>query len=380
MSVSSGRNHTAIRPEWLATQPEEVIDPGQIIVDAHHHLFDRPGWRYLLDDMLVDLRSGHDVRATVYVQARSMLRAGGPEAMKPVGETEFANGVAAMSASGVYGDAQVCAGIVGYADLTLGAAVRPVLEAHLAAAGGTAGREGRFSGIRHIALWDADPAMMNAAYPSTEDMLDSDAFRAGFAELAPLGLTFDAWLLFHQLPRLTRLARDFPGTWIVLDHCGGIAGTGPYAGKRDDVFAAWSNAMKELAACRNVMVKLGGLGSRLAGFGYQERPNAPSSIELSDAWRPWMRTAIETFGPDRCMFESNFPMDKGNNSWVVGWNAMKRLAADLSAAEKDDLFWRNAARFYCLGQIPALPGERPSRSHAGPDLACAHTTVSTALR
>jgi L-fuconolactonase len=352
----SQRNHVAVRPEWLATQQEEVIDLCQPIVDAHHHLFDRPGWRYLLDNMLADVWSGHNIRATVYVQGRAMLRADGPEAMKPVGETEFANGVAAISASGGYGDARICAGIVGYADLRLGTAVRPVLEAHFAAAGGQQG--GRFRGIRHIALWDADSAMMNPAYRSTEDMLDSDAFRAGFAELAPLGLTFDAWLLFHQIPRLTRLARDFPGTQIVLDHCGGIAGTGPYAGKRDEIFGIWSNALRELATCPNVMVKLGGLGSRLPGFGFEERPRAPSSVELADAWRPWMRTAIETFGPDRCMFESNFPMDKGSNSWVVGWNAMKRVAADLSVEEKDDLFWRSAVRFYRLAHILPLGEER----------------------
>ena len=357
----SQRSHIAIRPDWLATRHEEAIDSDRPIVDAHHHLFDRPGWRYLLDDLLADVRSGHDVRATVCVQSRAMLRADGPEAMKPVGETEFANGVAAMSASGAYGDVRICAGIVGYADLRLGAAVRPVLEAHIAAAGGSAGQSGRFRGIRHIVVWDADPAMMNPAYPSTEDMLDSADFRAGFAELAPLGLSFDAWLLFHQIPRLTRLARTFPGTQIVLDHCGGVALTGPYAGRRDEIFSTWSNALKELATCPNVMVKLGGLGSRLSGFGFEDRPQAPSSAELADAWRPWMQTAIETFGPDRCMFESNFPMDKGSYSWVVGWNAMKRIAADLSTEEKDDLFWRSATRFYRLAHILPLDAGKPSR-------------------
>lgn len=349
MSDAPDARHNAIRPDWLATRQEEAIDPDRPIVDAHHHLFDRPGWRYLLDDYVADTTTGHNLRASVYVQSRAMLRKHGPDDMKPVGETEFANGVAAMSASGAYGDARICAGIVGYADLRKGAAVRPLLEAHIAAAGGPAWDGGRFRGIRHIAVWDTDRAMMNPAYPTTEDMLDRDAFRSGFAELAPLGLTFDAWLLFHQIPSLTRLARTFPETQIVVDHCGGIAGTGPYAGKRDDTFSIWSVALKKLATCTNVFMKLGGLGSRLPGFGFEEKPQAPSSTELADAWRPWMRTAIETFGADRCMFESNFPMDKGSMSWLVGWNAMKRIAADLSSTEKDDLFWRTATRFYRLG-------------------------------
>ncbi len=348
MSGPGGHHYLPVRPDWLATQPEEALDPGQKIIDPHHHLWDRPGWRYLLDEFLADLRSGHDVRATVYVQARAMHRADGPEAMRPVGETEFANGIAAMSASGAYGPVRVCAGIVGFADLRLGDAVRPVLEAHLAAAGGP---EGRFRGIRHIATWDPDPAMLNPAYTPAEDMLDSAAFRAGFAHLAPLGLSFDAWLYFHQIPRLTALARAFPATPIVLDHCGGILGIGRYAGRRDEVFAAWSASLRALAACPNVMVKLGGLGMRLPGFGFEARPRAPSSAELAEAWRPWMETCIEAFGTARCMFESNFPVDKGGHGYAIGWNAMKRIAAGAGAEERADLFWRSAARFYRLPEL-----------------------------
>ena len=342
MSNSAVQHYIPVRPDWLATQPEEALDPGQMIVDPHHHLWDRPGWRYLLDDILADIRTGHDVRATVFVQARAMHRAEGPEAMKPVGETEFANGIAAMCASGTYGDVRVCAGIVGYADLRLGEDVRPVLEAHIAAGGG------RFRGIRHIATWDSDPAMLNPAYTPAEDMLASEAFRAGFARLAPLGLSFDAWLYFHQIPRLTALARAFPETPIVLDHCGGILGIGPYAGRRDGVFATWSAALRDLATCPNVMVKLGGLGMRLPGFGFEERERAPSSEALAEAWRPWIEGCIEAFGTSRCMFESNFPVDKGGYAYAVGWNAFKRLAAGASEAEKADLFWHSAARFYRL--------------------------------
>jgi predicted TIM-barrel fold metal-dependent hydrolase len=220
--------------------------------------------------------------------------------------------------------------------------VRPVLEAHIRAGGD------RFRGIRHIAAWDPDPSLLNPAYTPAEDMLESPGFRAGFAHLAPLGLSFDAWLYFHQIPRLVSLARAFPGTSIVLNHCGGILGIGRYAGKRDEVFAAWSANLRELAACPNVMVKLGGLGMRLPGFGFEERSQAPSSIELAEAWRPWMETCIGLFGAARCMFESNFPVDKGGFAYGIGWNAMKRIAGGASDAEKADLFRRSAARFYRL--------------------------------
>ena len=346
MSSATQQHYLPVRPEWLATQQEEILDPGQLIVDPHHHLWDRPGWRYLLDDILADIRTGHDVRATVFVQARAMHRAEGPEAMKPVGETEFANGVAAMCASGSYGDIRVCAGIVGFADLTLGEAVRPVLEAHI-----RAGCD-RFRGIRHIATWDSDPALLNPAYMPAEDMLSSPAFRAGFAELGKLGLSYDAWLYFHQIPRLAALARAFPETPIVLDHCGGVLGIGRHAGQRDTaVFAAWTAALRELATCPNVMVKLGGLGMRLPGFGFETGERAPSSAVLAEAWRPWIEGCIEAFGPARCMFESNFPVDKGGYGYAVGWNAFKRLAAGASAEAKADLFWRSAARFYRLPGI-----------------------------
>lgn len=363
MNISSNKRNVEIRPDWLATREEEIIDPSQVIVDSHHHLFDRPGWRYLLDDMLDDLRSGHDVRATVYVQARSMLRADGPEAMKPVGETEFANGVAAISASGIYGEPRVCAGIVGFADLLLGDGVLPVLESHIAAAGGPASDGGRFRGIRHIAVWDPDKSLLNPAYLTTDDMMDSKPFRAGFGHLARLDLSFDAWLLFHQIPTLTRLAQAFPETRIILNHCGGIAGVGRYAGKRDEVFSFWSESIAELGNCPNVSVKLGGLGSRLAGFRFEEKSRAPSSIELAEAWIPWMGRLVEVFGAARCMYESNFPMDKGSYSYAVGWNAMKRIAAHLSDEEKDDLFWRSAARAYRLEHL--LPAREHASSQSG---------------
>src|ERR1700712_5526213 len=204
--------YLAVRQEWLDRIREEVLEPELPIVDPHHHLWDRPGWRYLLDDLLADTNSGHNIVATVFVQCRAMHRAGGPEALRPVGETEFVNGTAAMSASGGYGNTRICAGIVGNTDFRLGAGVQEVLEAHIRAGGG------RFRGIRHISAWDADPAVGNPGYAPPQGMLGQADFREGFSRLAPLGLSFDAWLYHTQLDELTALARAFPDTQIVLDH------------------------------------------------------------------------------------------------------------------------------------------------------------------
>lgn len=322
---------------------EEIRDPDQRIVDAHHHLYDRPGTRYLADEFLQDLASGHDVRASVFVQARSMLRTQGPEAMKPVGETAYAAGVAELCASRGH-QSQVCAAIVGQADLMLGDAVLPVLQAHM-----EAGR-GRFRGVRHVAAWDADASLLNPAYPTTADLLETPAFRAAFAHLGVLGLTFDAWLLFPQIPRLTHLARAFPQVPIVLNHCGGVVGTGAYAGRRTEVYARWLASLRELARCPNVVVKLGGLGMPISGLGFDSSKGEPSSQDLADAWRPWMDACIELWGPDRCMFESNFPADRGSHGYATGWNAMKRIAQGASPQAKDALFWRSASRFYGLAE------------------------------
>lgn len=345
--------HLPIRPDWLATSAEPAIDPQLPVIDSHHHLYDRPGIRYLLQEYLEDISSGHNVVGSVFIQARAMTREDGPEALRGLGETEFVNGIAAMSASGIYGKARVCAGIAGGADLTLGDDVRPILERHIAAAGGWRNEAGRFRGIRHTLTWDADPSLMNPAYVLPRHLAADSVFRRGFAHLAPLGLTYEAWAFFHQLPEVADLARAFPDTRIVINHCGGVIGIAGYAGRRDEIFSIWREGLAQAAACPNVSIKLSGLGMRLAGFRFEEQTVAPSSENLAAGWRPWMETCIELFGVDRCMFGSNFPVDKGGMSFSNGLNALKRLTRHAGEDEKAAIFWKTARDFYRLELDPA---------------------------
>ena len=337
--------HLAVRPDWLARRKEPALEPDLPIVDPHHHLIDRPeSGCYLLPDLLADIAGGgHNVAATVYLEWLSMYRASGPVEMRPVGEIEFANGVAAMSASGSYGKPRVCAGIVGHADLALGARVKEVLEAMIAAGGG------RFRGIRFISASHPDQMQWGSAVGRPEGLLLDKKVREGFAQIAPLGLSFDAFMYHTQLGDLLDLARAYPETSIVMNHVGGPIGLGLYKGKRDAVFAEWSASIRALASCLNVHVKLGGLGMRLLGFDSHEGELPPSSAELAAAWRPYIDTCITAFGADRAMFESNFPVDKGSYSYGVFWNACKRLAQGASASEKASLFHGTASRVYRLG-------------------------------
>src|SRR5215831_8109499 len=233
---------------WLDKVQEAAIDPTLPIIDPHHHLWDYPkvpGGRYLLDELLADMSSGHNIVATVFMECGSMFRATGPDAFKPVGETEFVQGVAAMSASGIYGASRIAAGIIGFADLSLGAGVRAVLQAHIAAS------PNRFRGIRHAAGWHASGDIRNSHSNPPEHLLLDKKFREGFAQLKPLNLSFDSWLYHPQIPELTDLARSFPDTTIVIDHFGGPLGIGPYSNKSDEVFNEWRKSIDELAKCQN---------------------------------------------------------------------------------------------------------------------------------
>lgn len=328
------------RDAWLNLTTEAALDPALPICDPHHHLWDTPQGRYLLDEILADLKGGHNVTSTVFIDCVAMYRKNGPREMQPLGETEFAQGIAAQSASGYYGSTAVAAGIVSFADLTLGNAVQPVLEAHLAAS------SNRFRGIRHATSWHSSPEIRNAHTKPTEGLLLDAKFREGFAWIGKLGLSFDAWMYHTQLHDLADLAKAFPDTPIILDHVGGPLGIGPYAGKRSEVFEDWKRGIAAVAACPNVVVKLGGLTMPMCGFDWHKQSKPPTSSELAEANGPYYRYCIEQFGVNRCMFESNFPVDKISCSYTVLWNSFKRMTQDCSASERAALFHDTAVRAY----------------------------------
>lgn len=370
--------------DWLARHAEPAIEPGLEIVDCHHHLMDhreplgqlrplqdaRPtafrmflgattpmyGCRYMLEDYAEDIASsGHRVSATVYTEASSFYARTGPEALRPVGETEFAQGVAAMAASGRYGPTKVCAGIVGFADLRLGKEVEPVLRAHAASP--------NFRGVRHSVQWDPHPELQFRADAAPRRLYDGQ-FREGMAALARRGLTYDVSLFHHQLVDLADAARALPDLQIVLNHCGHALGVGPYssATQRAQVWEEWRAGISELARCPNVVCKLGGRTQPGGGFGFDKRPTPPTSDDIAAAIGPWYHHAIAEFGPARCMAESNFPPDKASTSYGVLMNALKKIANGagsgtdedgapaqvLSEHEKRQLFAGNAKRVYRL--------------------------------
>ncbi len=333
--------HPHVRSDWLDQVREDIIEPELPIIDPHHHLWhDRASGRYLMAELLADLESGHNVTATVFMQCAWMHRADGPEDFRPVGETEVVNAVAVLSASGAYGKVRACAGIVGFADLR-SPQLDAVLDAHVAAG------SGRFRGIRHIVAWD-DSIVPTSSVVPPPGLLRDPAFLRGVQRLGERGLSFDAWLYHPQLKDLLTVARAAPGTPIVIDHVGGPLGCGLFRGRRDEVFKVWAADMKALAGCPNVHVKLGGLAMPVNGFDYHEDALPPTSARMAAEWTPWIETCIGLFGAARCMFESNFPVDKGMCSYPVLWNAFKRMASGASAAEKAALFHDTAARFYRL--------------------------------
>ena len=325
---------------WLDLTVEEALEPGIPICDPHHHFWDRPNDRYFLDDLYNDLAGGHNVVSTVFIECQAMYRQGGPEEMKTLGQTEFVQGIVAQNNSGQYGSVNVAAGIVGFADLALGSEVERVLEAHQTATD-------RFRGVRHITAFDASPDVPQPR-PFPEGLLGDAKFREGFSVLDKLGLSFDAYLYHTQLHEIAGLANAFPRVTIILNHVGGPLGVGPYAGKRDEIFEDWKKSMAAVAASPNVVVKVGGLVMPVCGFDWHERPMPTASRELAQAPAPYYLHCIEQFGPDRCMFESNFPVDKTACSYTVLWNAFKRLAHDFSPSEQASLFHDTAARVYRL--------------------------------
>jgi L-fuconolactonase len=338
MSQTASRFAGQIDQAWLDRHIEPVLEPAQPIIDPHHHLWVRDGNVYLLPELLADLGSGHNVIATVFEECHSMYCAAGPEAEKSLGETEFVTGVAAMGASGAFGPSRPCARMVGRVDLMTGHRARDLLERHLIASGG------RFAGIRQSTAWDQSDRIHKVV--PLPGMLRDSKFRDGFAELAALGLVFDAWVYHPQLEDVAELADAFPQAAIVLNHVGSPILGGPYAADRGRVFADWKAAMATLAKRSNVTVKLGALPIRLPGASTAPRDMPPTSEEVATAWRPWLEASIELFGAGRCMFESNFPVQKRWSSYQVTWNAFKRIAINASEADKAALFAGTAARVY----------------------------------
>ena len=340
--------------QMLVGRDEPIIDPDLAIIDAHMHLFDRPPLgdrpplRYMLDEYLADARAGHRIVASVYVEIMAFVRKEGPEVLRPLGEIEFANGVGAVAASGVYGDCRACAGIVGYADLRLGDEVAQLLDRAMELA------PERFRGIRQCTNFSTNEAPYRfITNRPPRDAMQHPGFRAGFAQLAKRGLTFDAAMFHHQLQDVVDLADAFPESTIVVNHCGHALAMELDDQGRTAVFRQWRDLMKKVASRPNVYCKVGGMGLPMWGFRLEERHDPIGYLELAKIWRPWVESSIEAFGPARCMMESNYPPDGRSAGFVPLWNALKHIVRAASPDDKAAMFHGTAAKVYRLS-IPGL--------------------------
>jgi L-fuconolactonase len=336
--------------EWLDLVIEEIVDPERPIIDPHHHLWTATDGRrlgfgdYLLKQLWDDTGSGHNIVKTVFLECRAGYRKDGPEQFRPVGETEFVATLALQSSEVGEGRAEIAA-IVSHADLTLGAEVAEVLAAHEEAG------KGFFRGIRHSGASEPNPEALSirprySHVPGGGGLYNRKDFQEGVRTLGRYGYTFEAWHYHHQLGDFRGLAAAAPETTIILDHLGVPLGVGPYAGRRDEIFATWGTDLAALAELPNVYVKLGGMAMRDNGFGWHDDPRPPTSDEFAFAQRRYYLHAIEMFGPERCMFESNFPVDKVSISYPVLWNGIKKIAAPFSEDEKNAMFYGTAANLY----------------------------------
>lgn len=341
--------------DWLDKVIEAPIDPAYPIIDPHHHLWltsHRREFGYPIDDLARDTRLGHNILATVFIQCTTMYRESGPEHLKPVGETEWIESISEDFDRRNPQGPKLCAGIVGHVDFRLADHVDEALAAHKAATP-------RFRGIRQGASWSDDPEIVqNRVIPQRHLYMDPN-FRKGFARLAKHDLSFDAWLFHNQLDELIDLARAFPDTQMVLDHIGAPLGQGQWGSQREQVFANWKQSIRELASLPNMHIKLGGTVMPMFGFHWESRPLPPSSDDLVKAVGHFFEAAIEAFTPARCMFESNFPVDKIACAYVPLWNSFKKVAAPYSASEKASLFHGTARRFYRLDGV-AIPDATPA--------------------
>ncbi|MBI36436.1 MAG: amidohydrolase [Alphaproteobacteria bacterium] len=331
---------------WLSLVQEDALDPKLPICDPHHHLWDfrtdQTEPRYLLEELLADLNCGHNIVSTVFIECGAMYRNSGPKELSPVGETEYVNNLVSENSSNNGDPVKVASGIIGHADLLLGDRVKKVLEEHILAAGD------RFKGIRHSVPWDSSDDVPVIRGKRPPNLLQSDLYREGFSNLKKFNLSYEAWLYHPQISELIELARLFPDTVIILNHLGGPLGVGPYKNKGEEVFRTWKSDIADLATCPNVFSKLGGMHMEINGFDWHKRSMPPTSLELLSKTRPWYEFIIEKFGVERCLFESNFPVDKLSCSYSVLWNSFKRLTKDYSESEKSFLFHDTAAQIYRL--------------------------------
>jgi len=329
--------------KWLEKIQEKTLEPDLLICDPHHHLWNYPKSRYLLDEILEDTNSGHNIVSTVFVECMSEYRNDLSNALAPVGETEFVQKIADENKQAKT-NTKIAAGIVSYADLLLGNSVTEILEAHIEAS------PNRFKGIRHACGWDESDLVRNSHSNPPRSLYLNEVFRKGFATLSNYDLTFDAWLYHTQHEELISLAHAFPNQTIILNHVGGPLGIGPYKGKREEIFHSWMNTISKLAECENVVVKLGGLAMAINGFEWHKKRKPPSSEELAKATAPYLVHCIEKFTPQRCMFESNFPVDKVSCSYNILWNSFKRITKSFSQQEKYSLFYGTASKTYNLSE------------------------------
>ena len=328
--------------DWLALTTEETLEPEIAICDPHHHFWvHRPEpadyQQYLLPDLAGDVNSGHNVHSTVFIEVRCEYRTDGPDEMKPVGEVEYVQTIADASASGSHGPTKAAAAIIGHADLKLGEGVRPVLEAMQAAS------PNRFRGVRHSVGWDESRELANR---EIKGALGTDGYRTGAKVLAGMGLILENSLYFHQASELADFARALPELTIVLNHIGGLVRVGPYANRDEYVLPEWRKGIELMAKAPNIVLKLGGVGQTRFAYGWDERETPVGSEELAETLGPLMNHCIEQFGPERCMFESNYPVDKISYSYNVLFNAFKRLSKGYSATDRANLFHGTAARVY----------------------------------
>ena len=330
--------------DWLELTKEETIEPEIPICDPHHHFWDYrnerlPYQRYLLHELMNDINT-HNVQSTVFIEARAMYNDNAPKDFKPVGEVEFVQGLSAASASGVYGKSRAASSIIGHANLNLGSKVEPVLEALISAS------PNRFKGIRHIVAWDKNKEVATTPVYKLEEQMSTNNFIEGAKVLNKMGLTFDSWMYFHQLPQLLNLAKQIPTLPIIVDHIGGLLQVGPYSQRKEEVIETWKKNISDLSECPNVSIKLGGLGMPITGHDWHLREKPVGSKELSGQMKPYLDYCIEKFGPNRGMFESNFPVDKVSFSYRVLYNAFKRYSKNFSKSERSAMFHETAVKIY----------------------------------